>query len=161
MRGAGVHFAPSGAAGMLIFQFGSFFTSIVNARERPSGAQLRLAGVSLTRVTCDVAPSAAIRRPAGVGTLHEEAIAGAVGVHDPQGRVPTVLDLVDPAPRVKDLRPVRRHLWIAHLLPVEIMVYGEQCVRGGFLRPRERGSEEQGEHGNQTSHRSSLRASER
>src|SRR6185503_7187913 len=62
MRGAGVHFAPSGAAGMLIFQLGSFFTSIVNASERPSGAQLRLPGVSVTRVTWEVAPSASIQR---------------------------------------------------------------------------------------------------
>src|SRR5207247_776983 len=62
MRGAGVHLAPSGAAGMLIFQVGSFFTSIVNASDRPSGAQLRFAGVSVTRVTCDVAPSASIQR---------------------------------------------------------------------------------------------------
>src|SRR5216117_2315342 len=61
-RGAGVHFAPSGAAGMLIFQGVSLFTSIVNASERPSGDQLRLAGFSLTCVTCDVAPSASIQR---------------------------------------------------------------------------------------------------
>ena len=50
------------AAGMLIFQVGSFFTSIVKASERPSGAQLTFAGVSLTRVTCEVAPSASIQR---------------------------------------------------------------------------------------------------
>src|SRR5439155_16055634 len=62
MRGAGVHFAPSGAMGMLIFQGVSLFTSIVNASERPSGDQLRLEGVSVTRVTCDVAPSASIQR---------------------------------------------------------------------------------------------------
>src|SRR5437016_14553228 len=62
MRGAGVHFAPSGAMGMLIFQGVSLFTSIVNASERPSGDQLRLLGVSVTRVTWDVAPSASIER---------------------------------------------------------------------------------------------------
>src|SRR6266849_5358886 len=62
MRGAGVHFAPSGAAGMLIFQGVSLLTSIVKASERPSGDQLRFAGVSLTCVTCDVAPSASIQR---------------------------------------------------------------------------------------------------
>ena len=56
MRGAGVHFAPSGAAGMLIFHGVSLFTSIVKASERPSGDQLRFDGVSLTCVTCDVAP---------------------------------------------------------------------------------------------------------
>jgi len=47
---------------MLIFHGVSFFTSMVNARERPSGDQLTLLGVSLTRVTCDVAPSASIQR---------------------------------------------------------------------------------------------------
>src|SRR5258705_2128330 len=62
MRGAGVHFAPSGAAGMLIFHGVSLFTSIVNASERPSGDQLTVAGVSVTRVICDVAPSASIQR---------------------------------------------------------------------------------------------------
>src|SRR5881397_3004580 len=50
-RGAGVHFAPSGWAGMLIFHGVSLFTSIVKASERPSGDQLTLAGVSVTRVT--------------------------------------------------------------------------------------------------------------
>src|ERR671937_865458 len=62
MRGAGVHFAPSGAAGMLIFHGVSLFTIIVNAIERPSGDQLSFSGVSVTRVTCDVAPSASIQR---------------------------------------------------------------------------------------------------
>src|SRR5205814_1329781 len=62
MRGAGVHFAPSGAAGMLIFHGVSFFTSIAKASERPSGDQLKFAGVSSTWVICDVAPSASIQR---------------------------------------------------------------------------------------------------
>src|SRR6266576_436818 len=62
MRGAGVHFAPSGWAGMLIFHGVSLFTSIVKASERPSGDQLTLAGVSVTRVICEVAPSASIQR---------------------------------------------------------------------------------------------------
>src|SRR5436853_6249007 len=62
MRGAGVHFAPSGAAGMLIFHGVSLFTSIAKASERPSGDQLRFDGVSLTWVICDVAPSASIQR---------------------------------------------------------------------------------------------------
>src|SRR6266511_6451335 len=62
MRGAGVHFAPSGAPGMLIFHGVSFFTSIAKASERPSGDQLKFAGVSLTCVICDVAPSASIQR---------------------------------------------------------------------------------------------------
>src|SRR6266850_8466140 len=62
MRGAGVHFAPSGAGGMEIFQGVSLFTSIAKATDRPSGDQLRFAGVSLTWVICDVAPSASIQR---------------------------------------------------------------------------------------------------
>src|ERR1700694_4410677 len=62
MRGAGVHLAPSGAAGMLIFHGVSLLTSIVKASERPSGDHVRLAGVSLRCVTCDVAPSASIQR---------------------------------------------------------------------------------------------------
>src|SRR2546421_1263000 len=62
MRGAGVHFAPSGATGMLMRHGVSLFTSIVNATERPSGDQLNFSGLSLTRVICDVAPSASIQR---------------------------------------------------------------------------------------------------
>jgi len=43
MRGADVHLAPSGAAGMLIFHGVSLFTSIVNASDcPPSGDQLKL-----------------------------------------------------------------------------------------------------------------------
>src|ERR1041385_1225793 len=61
-RGAGVHFAPSGAIGMLMRHGVSLFTSIVKASERPSGDQLRLFGVSPTCVICDVAPSASIQR---------------------------------------------------------------------------------------------------
>jgi len=47
---------------MLIFHGVSLFTSIVKASERPSGAHVRFAGVSLTCVTCEVAPSASIQR---------------------------------------------------------------------------------------------------
>src|SRR2546425_11811606 len=52
---------------MLIFHGVSLFTSIVNASDWPppppaSGDQLKLDGVSVTRVTCDVAPSASIQR---------------------------------------------------------------------------------------------------
>src|SRR2546423_744831 len=62
MRGAGVHFAPSGAAGMLMRHGVSLFTSIANASERPSGDHVRLLGVSLRCVTWEVAPSASIQR---------------------------------------------------------------------------------------------------
>src|SRR5919201_1116235 len=62
MRGAAVHFAPSGAAGMLIFQGVSLFTSMVNASDLPAGDQLKFEGFSLTRVICDVAPSESIQR---------------------------------------------------------------------------------------------------
>ena len=62
MRGAGVHLAPSGGMGMLIFHGVSLFTSIVNASDLPSGDQLTLFGVSLTCVTCELAPSASIHR---------------------------------------------------------------------------------------------------
>src|SRR5213592_593720 len=117
MRGAGVHFAPSGAIGIEIFHGVSLFTSIVNASERPSGDQLRFEGFSLTCVTCDVAPSASIQRtktwvpigekrdagpvgrPAGIGALHQESVLRAVGIHDPQTRIPAVVDLVHPATR--------------------------------------------------------------
>src|SRR2546422_11750622 len=36
----------------------------------------------------------AVGGPAGAGAFHEEAILGAVGVHDPERRLPLVLDLV-------------------------------------------------------------------
>src|SRR3989449_9059092 len=39
----------------------------------------------------------AVGGPAGAGAFHEEAILGAVGVHDPERRLPLVLDLVDVA----------------------------------------------------------------
>ena len=46
---------------MLIFHGVSLLTSIVKASDLPSGDQLTLPGVSLTCVTCDVAPSASIQ----------------------------------------------------------------------------------------------------
>src|SRR5262249_3986670 len=54
--------APSGAPGMLIFQGVSLFTSIAKASDLPLGDQLKLLGISLRCVTCDVAPSASIQR---------------------------------------------------------------------------------------------------
>src|SRR5688500_14337005 len=60
--GAAVHFAPVGAAGMSIFHVSGFGTNIVNASVLPSGDQLRSEIGSLTRVTCDVAPSASMYR---------------------------------------------------------------------------------------------------
>ena len=87
----------------------------------------------------------AVRRPARVAALDEEPVVRAVGVHDPQRRLPFVFDLVHPAARVHDLGAVGRDLGIGHLLPVEVMVHGEQGVGGRFLggRPRSRHREEQ------------------
>ena len=62
MRGAGVHLALGGAAGMLIGHSCLSGTSIANAIALPSGAQRSSAGVLVTRVTCVVAPVASIQR---------------------------------------------------------------------------------------------------
>ncbi len=62
MRGAGVHLALGGAAGMLIGQSCFSGTSIANAIDLPSGDQCSSEGVLVTRVTWVVAPVASIQR---------------------------------------------------------------------------------------------------
>ena len=47
---------------MSIFHSSDSGTSMRNAIDLPSGDQRKLTGVSCTRVTCDVAPSASIQR---------------------------------------------------------------------------------------------------
>ena len=68
------------------------------------------------------------RRPARAAAAHEEAVLGAVGVHDPQRRLAPVGLLVDELARVDDLRSVRRNLWIGYRLVLEIHVE-RQAVR--------------------------------
>ena len=81
----------------------------------------------------EVGDPRAVGRPARTRTLHEKTIARAVGVHDPERRIPAVLDLVHPAARVDDLRARRRDLRIGDLFPVEVVVDGKQRVGCGFL----------------------------
>src|SRR6266705_1609179 len=93
MRGAGVHLAPSGAAGILIFHGVSLFTSIVNASDWPpwSGDQLKLEGVSVTRVTCDVAPSASIQRTLATFTRNRFVEPSAFMIHSPESHRSSIL----------------------------------------------------------------------
>ena len=107
----------------------------------PSDEQLRPLGLPVGQIE----DARTVRRPARVAALDEEPVVRAVGVHDPQRRLPFVFDLVHPAARVHDLGAVGRDLGIGHLLPVEVMVHGEQGVGGRFLggRPRSRHRQEQ------------------
>ena len=98
----------------------------------PAHEQLRPLGLAVG----EIEDAGAVGGPAGVRALEEEAMVRAVGVHDPEGRLPLVVDLVHPAARVDDLRPVRGDLGVLHLLPVEVMVHREQRVGRGLLRGR-------------------------
>ena len=60
--GAAVQVAPVGAVGMLIAHGVACRTSIANDSDLPSGDQRSSLGDSVTRVICDVAPSASIQR---------------------------------------------------------------------------------------------------
>src|ERR1035437_238605 len=75
----------------------------------------------------------------------------AVGVHHPEGCLPLVVHLVDPAARVDDLRAVGGKLRRLDVHPVEILLEGEfaLCVRLRLRRPRAGGGDEQqgAEHG--------------
>src|SRR5271166_6549867 len=62
MRGAGVHFAPSGSGGMLMFHLLRSGTNMENAIILPSGDQCASATFSVERVTCEAGPSASIHR---------------------------------------------------------------------------------------------------
>src|SRR5207237_4209740 len=88
----------------------------------------------------------AVGRPPRARALYDETVARAVGVHDPQTRIPAVFDLVHPAARVQDLSAVGRRLRVGDLFPVEIVVDGEERVGCGFLtRGNGRHDEERGE----------------
>jgi tetrahydromethanopterin S-methyltransferase subunit D len=62
MRGAGVHFAPSGGLGSEMLQTLESGTGITNVIALPAGAHWGTLGISATRVTCDDAPSISIQR---------------------------------------------------------------------------------------------------
>src|SRR3989442_2434870 len=81
----------------------------------------------------EVQDARAVRGPARIRSLHEEPVVRSVGAHDPEVRVPLVVDLVDRASRVHDLRAVGGDLRIGNLLPVQVMVDREQGIRGDFL----------------------------
>ena len=61
-RGAGVHCALSGAAGMSMAHTLGFGVNIANPIHLPSGDHEMSPGSLSTRVICDVAPSAFIQR---------------------------------------------------------------------------------------------------
>jgi len=62
MRGAGVHFAPSGGLGSEMLHRLESGTGITNVIAFPAGVHLGTLGSSVTRVTCDDAPSVSIQR---------------------------------------------------------------------------------------------------
>src|SRR4029077_33412 len=61
-RGAGVHFAPFGSAGIEIVHFSASATNIEKAIDLPSGDQRALRGVSVRWVICVAGPSASTWR---------------------------------------------------------------------------------------------------
>src|SRR6185503_15922353 len=79
------------------------------------------------RDTCSV------RGPSRAGALRQKTIAGPVGVHDPEARVPPIVHLVDVSAGVHDLAAIGRDLRIAHLLVVEILLDREDGVALALL----------------------------
>ena len=72
-----------------------------------------------------------VRRPLRAAAFEQVARPGPVGVHDVKRRLPAVVDLVDPAARVDDLRAVRRDLRVRHRLHIEVLLEGEGLLGGG------------------------------
>ena len=150
MRGASVHFAPAGALGILIGQVLRSSTSIEKESCLPSGDHVTADGRlfdsgDLRGGAFGVHPAhedlralrfalgrerdaVARRRPAGARALGEEAIAAAVGVHDPERRLALVVHLVDPAARVDDLTAVGRELRFGDRLHVEVEIERQAVV---------------------------------
>ena len=77
-----------------------------------------------------------VGRPARVGSFAEKPVARAIGIHDPERRVPAILHLVHVAPRVHNLGAIGRDLGIGDLLVVEILLDGEERVGGLLLAER-------------------------
>jgi len=139
-------------------------TSMLKPIDLPSGDHLMSEILWSTRVICDVplgvhptdeelraARSAAVDvgdarsvgRPPRTAALRQKPILRAIRVHDPQLGVEAVLELVDMAARVDDLRSVRRDLRVADLLEVEEFVDGEQRVGSPFLSEERNARREQ------------------
>src|ERR1051326_198020 len=62
MRGGGVHLAPFGSLGMLMFHFSCSGSNLENAIDFPSGDQRTSRGVSSRCVICVAGPSASTQR---------------------------------------------------------------------------------------------------
>ena len=91
----------------------------------------------------EIADTGAVGRPPRRRPLDKKARVGAVGVHQPQRRLPLVLEAVHPTARVHDLLAVGGDLRVGDLLPVEVVIHREQGVGRGFLRPAGGRCEEQ------------------
>src|SRR5450755_2221513 len=91
----------------------------------PAHKDLRAARFSIT----DVKNSFAIGGPAGVRAFGEKPVLAAIDVHDPEGRIPAVFNLVGLLAGVNNTRAIGRNLGIADSLEVEVMIIGE--TRGG------------------------------
>ena len=92
-------------------------------RVHPANEDLGAAGLARRREE----DAGAVRRPLRAAAVQKAPLPGAVRVHDPQRRLAPVLELVDPAQRVDDLRAVGRDLRVGHRLHVEVLLEGEGC----------------------------------
>ena len=118
MRGASIHLAPSGRAGMRIGHDSRFGTSMVKAIDLPSGDQAMLEGLWSRWVICV--------------SVREEAVLRSVRIHDPEGRTPAVVDFVHPAARVDDLLSIRGDSRVRHSFHVEVL-FELQLLHGAGL----------------------------
>src|SRR4030095_13414803 len=86
----------------------------------------------------EIRDARAIGRPRHVRTVHQMPAARSIGTHDPQRRLPSIVELVDPPAGVDDLLTVGRELRILHVLEVEILLEGNlrnlRLCRAGLLR---------------------------
>ena len=69
----------------------------------------------------------AVGRPARSGTFDEESMVRSVAIHDPEFRLPLVIDLIDMLTRIHNVSAIRRNLCIVDALEIQIVIGGETC----------------------------------
>jgi hypothetical protein len=115
MRGVPVQWAPSGAAGMLIFQVSFSGTNMENAMDLPSGDQRASATFSVAWVTCVAGPSVSIQRTKICG---------------PRGSPSAIYRMRFPSADQRGFEPlVRNRCW----LPSAFMIQSEESQRSSIL----------------------------
>jgi hypothetical protein len=131
---------PSGDQRTLEADFSRRVIWVVPLQVHVFHKQLRAPGLTLR----NIGNAGAVGRPGRTAAPRKEAVAAAIGIHDPKVAHPAVVDLVDPRAGINDLHAIGRDHRTRHRFHVEEMLKGQlvDLLRHALLRRKNEQAEQ-------------------